>query len=167
MKLSQAVNKLSWRLAPDEKGVFKQFLPNQNDKEAFNTILTYINKTQEETVQENLLFAKLYAFVLCGMIRKYDDIDFSNKQLNKVLSEPMSYRIEMLLTALKYSELDKCFKSVNVHGKSEQDLKEIFSVHKKVQENFLTCWEWWDKDNVISHLNTNINLSIHEYKNAL
>lgn len=160
MKLSQAVERLGFTISKSNK-------PNATDVQAYNKILEHINKTQEETIQENLLFAKLYAFVLCGMIRKYDDIDFSNKQLNKVLSEPMSYRIEMLLTALKYSELEKCFKSVGVHGKSEQELREMFSVHKKVQENFLTCWEWWDKDNVISHLNTNINLSIHEYKNAL
>lgn len=158
MKLRDAVSRCKFTIANGNK-------PNQTDVEAYNMILEYLAKTQEKTVQENLLFAKLYALTLEKLTEACGDVNFANKQLNKILSEPMDLRIEMLLMKLKHAELSQSLSDPMLEGKTEEELKEIFKQYPKFTELFQTCWDHWDKDNVISHLNTQINLSLHEYKN--
>lgn len=160
MKLSQAVNRLKFTISKNNK-------PNAEDVVALNKILEHLQKTQEETTQENLLFAKLYAFVLENFVRNYKEVNFANKELNKILFQPMSFRVECLLRELKLSELQQCFSDPILENKNEEELREIFKRYPKFEENFLTCWDWWDNDNVISHLNTNINLSIQNFKNDI
>jgi len=158
MKLKEAFSRLGFTIS-------KQNKPNQSDADALNSILEYYKKSEEKTIQENLLFAKLYAFLLKEFTMHYNNVDEANKQINKILSEPMDFRIEMLLTQLKLSEVTQVFSDPILQNKSGDELKEVFKRHPKFEKEFLTCFDWWDKDNVISHLNTNINLSIQNFKN--
>lgn len=158
MKLKEAFSRLGFTIS-------KQNKPNQSDADALNSILEYFKKSEEKTIQENLLFAKLYAFLLKEFTMHYNNVDEANKQINKILSEPMDLRVEMLLTQLKLSEVTQVFADPILENKSGEELKEVFRRYPKFEKDFLTCFDWWDKDNVISHLNTNINLSIQNFKN--
>lgn len=158
MKLKEAFSRLGFTIS-------KQNKPNQKDVEAFNLIVDHCKASEEKTLHENLLFAKLYAFLLKEFTMHYNNVDEANKQINKILSESMDIRIEMLLTQLKLSEVTQVFADPILHNKNESELKEIFQRHKKFEKDFLTCFDWWDKENVVSHLNTNINLSIQNFKN--
>jgi len=158
MKLRDAVSRCKFTIANGNK-------PNQTDVEAYNLILEYLAKTQEKTVQENLLFAKLYTLTLEKLTEAYGDVNFANKQLNKILSEPIDIRIQMLLMKLKHAELSQSISDPLLEGKTEEELQEVFERHPKFIELFKTCWDHWDKDSVTGYLNTNINLSLHEYKN--
>jgi hypothetical protein len=158
MKLRDAVSRCKFTIANGNK-------PNQTDVEAYNMVLEFLHKTQEKTIQENLLFAKLYTFVLSGLTDQYGDVNFANKQLNKILSEPIDIRIQMLLMKLKHAELSQSISDPMLEGKTEEELKEVFQRYPKFAELFQTCWDHWDKDSVTGYLNMNINLSLHEYKN--
>ncbi len=158
MKLKEAFSRLGFTIS-------KQNKPNQSDADALNSLLEHFKKSEEKTIQENLLFAKLYTFLLKELVINYNDVDFANKQINKILSEPMDFHIEILLVHLKSSEVTKVFSDPILENKSGEELKEVFRRHPKFEKEFLTCFDWWDKDNVISHLNTNINLSIQNFKN--
>lgn len=158
MKLKEAFSRLGFTIS-------KQNKPNQNDAEAFNLIVDHCKASEEKTIHENLLFAKLYAFLLKEFTMYYNNVDEANKQINKILSEPMDLRIEMLLKQLKLSEVTQVFADPILQNKSADELKEIFKRHSKFEKDFLTCFDWWDKENVVSHLNTNINLSIQNFKN--
>lgn len=158
MKIKEAFSRLGFTLS-------KQNKPNQTDVDAFNKIIDVFKSTEEKTVTDNLLFAKLYAHVLQKLTEQYNDADFANKQLNKLLSEPMSFREEMLLRQLKFTELHKCFSDPILKDKNEEELRETFRTHKKFEKEFITCWEWWDINNVRSNLKTQINLSLQNFKN--
>lgn len=158
MKLKEAFSRLGFTIS-------KQNKPNQSDADALNALLEYFKKSEEKTIHENLLFAKLYAFLLKEFTMHYNNVDEANKQINKILSETMDFRIEILLTQLKLSEVTQVFADPILQNKSDEELKEVFKRHPKFEKEFLTCFDWWDKDNVISHLNTNINLSIQNFKN--
>ena len=157
MKLKEAFSRLRFTISSKNR-------PNDTDIEAFNKLTEYLQKVQTETVQENILFAKLFTFLLENLVIRYGNPDEAHKQLNKILSEPMAYRVEMLKMQLKHSELSQVFKDPILEGKNEAELREIFSRHSKFQEAFTTCWDFWDEDTVTAHLNQSINLSIHNYK---
>jgi len=42
--------------------------PNQKDVDAFNEIIRNLKLSEQETVQENLLFSKLYIFPLSELL---------------------------------------------------------------------------------------------------
>lgn len=158
MKLKEAFSRLGFTIS-------KQNKPNQTDAEAFNLIVDHCKASEEKTIQENLLFAKLYAFLLKEFTMTYNNVDEANKQINFILSEPMDFRVDMLLTQLRLSEVTQVFTDPLLENKSHEEMKEVFKRYPKFEKDFLTCFDWWDKDNVISHLNTNINLSIQKFKN--
>lgn len=158
MKLKEAFSRLGFTIS-------KQNKPNQSDADALNSLLEHFKKSEEKTIQENLLFAKLYTFLLKEFTMHYNNVDEANKQINKILSEPMGLRIEMLLNQLKLSEVTQVFADPILKDKSGDELKEVFRRYPKFEKEFLTCFDWWGKDNVVSYLNTNINLSIQNFKN--
>jgi hypothetical protein len=158
MKLKKAFNRLSFTIKNQNK-------PNQTDADALNVISKHFTEYQKKTVQENLLFAKLYCYSLNQLLIKYGDIEQANKELNSLLSEKFDYRIEFLWNSLKISEVTKVFSDPILKGKNEKELRECFSTHKKFEKDFLSIFEWWTKENVTKHLETNINLSITNFKN--
>lgn len=175
MKLKESLKRLRWRLSPDEKGVFKQMTPNATDVEAFNSILDFIEKTQQETVQENLLFAKLYCFLLENLTIRYTDIDFANKELNKILSESLAIRIEYLKLSLKDMEYRNYFNRKGILDPflKTKTLKELEEIHERYKDKlpeldvqeFLKCGNNWDFESVKYQLENQINQSIQNFKN--
>ncbi len=158
MKLRDAVSRCRFTIANGNK-------PNETDVEAYNMILDYLAKTQEKTVQDNLLFAKLYAFLLENLVQLKYDVNLANKQINKILSEPMSLRIQLLTMQLQQMEVTQVFADPILEGKSGEELKEIFKRYPKFEKDFLSCYDWWNEETVASELNTQINLSIQHKKN--
>lgn len=158
MKLKEAFSRLSFTIS-------KQNKPNQLDADAFNLIINHCKKSEEKTIQENLLFAKLYTFLLENLVIKFNDVDHANKQINKIISEPMGHRVFMLKQQLQTMEVTQVFADPMLKGKTGDELKEVFKRYPKFEQDFLSCYEWWNEENVTSHLNTNINLSIQNFKN--
>ena len=157
MKYKDAISRLRFTISKSNK-------PNQNDVEALNILLEHLNKTETKAIQENILFAKLYAFVLENFTHKYNSIDFSNKQLNKILSEPMELRTKMLLMVLRQKELTSIVCDSMLENLSPDELKEKLSQYPDISKKYISALDWWTEENVISHLNTNINLSIQNFK---
>jgi len=168
MKLSDAIKRLRFTIS-------KQNKPNQTDAEALNEVLNILNLEQQKTNQENLLFAKLYAFTLTELLHHYCDIDFANKQLNTILSEPIEIRIENLKLSLKFMELQNYFKQKKIldpflKKKTTDELEELHRRHKKQlpklnATEFSKCGNNWDYESVKYQLETQINLSIQNFKN--
>jgi len=168
MKLKQAFDRLKFTIS-------KQNKPNQTDIEAFNKLAEYFEKQNTDVIQENLLFAKLYAFVLSEFTNHYTDLDRANKEVNKILSEPIDLRIEYLLIKAKEMELRNYFKRKRILDPFLKDktVKELEEVHQRYLDTlpqlnsieFAKCGNNWDKQSIIYNLETNINLSIQNFKN--
>lgn len=158
MKIKDAFKRLHFTISKNNK-------PNETDAEAFNDICEVFKQQEEKTIQDNLLFAKLYTFLLENLVIRSNDVDNSNKQINKILSEPMAHRIFMLKQQLQTMEVTQVFADPMLKGKTGDELKEVFSRYTKFETEFLSSYEWWNEENTTAHLNTNINLSIQKYKN--
>lgn len=168
MKLKDAFKRLSFTLS-------KQNKPNQTDVDAFNEIAKQFKLSEEKTIQDNLLFAKLYAFTLSELTNYYCDIDFANKQINKLLSEPIYLRIEILKNSLKRLELQNYFNQKRIldpflKTKTADELEEIHNRYlDKLPElnaiDFAKCGNNWDFETVKYNLEHSINLSIQNLKN--
>jgi hypothetical protein len=169
MKTKEAINRLTYTIGKGNK-------PNETDKVALNSIITYVNKFEQETIQDNLLFAKLYTLVLKDFVNTYKDIDFANIQLNKELSTPLNAHIELLLMTLKTTELDAFFKQNGIVdpfiiGKPISEAVEKYEQNKQLfpkidTKKMLEVMDMWDFENVSAHLNRNINESLNTYKNV-
>ena len=158
MKLREAISRLRFTVSKGNKcGIA--------DTEAFNMICEHLQISEEKTIQDNLLFAKLYTHLLEKLSLHFNNVDEANKHINKLLSEPMTYRIEMLHMHLRMIEVTQVFADPFLKDQSQEELQHTIKNYPKFQKEFETCWDYWDKDNVISHLNANINLSIQNFKN--
>lgn len=168
MKLKEAINRLKYTIS-------KQNKCNQTDADAFNKVMEFLKMSEEETIQDNLLFAKLYSFVLSEFTRHYTDIDFANYQINKLLSETMNYRIIVLTESLKDMEYRNYFNRKKIldpflKTKTTNELEEI---HKRYENlvpqldplEFAKCGNNWDFESVKYQLENQINLSLQNYKN--
>ena len=168
MKLKQAFERLKFTISNQNK-------PNTTDIEAFNKLAEYFELNQKDVIQNNLLFAKLYAFVLSEFTNHYTELDRANKEINKILSEPIDLRIEYLLIKAKEMELRNYFKRKRIldpflNDKTVSELEEIHERHLKTLPDldpieFAKCGNNWNKESIIYNLETNINLSIQNLKN--
>lgn len=167
-KLKEAFKRLSFTISKGNK-------PNKADIEAYNEISKFFKMAEEKTIQDNLLFAKLYTLVLSDFLMYYTDIDFANKEINRVLAEPMELRINILQQRLKLMELQNYFNRKNIldpflKTKNASELEEIHNryIDKLPQldsNEFLKCCNNWDIESVKYQLENNINLSLQNFKN--
>jgi len=167
MKIKEAIKRLRFTIA-------KQNKPNQTDAEALNEVLKLLEFEQNKTFQDNLLFAKIYAFMLSELTNYYCDVDFANKEINSVLKAPIELIIENLVQSLKRMEMQNYFQHKKVldpflKTKTASELEEI---HERYADKlpqldpieFLKCGNNWDKQSVIYQLETAVNLSIQNFK---
>ena len=100
MKLKEAISRLGFTISKSNR-------PNEKDIEAYNCILEVLEQSQAKTIQENLLFAKLYAYNLQEFTRHYKCVQIATEKLNELLAENIDYRIEFLTAQIKQTELSK------------------------------------------------------------
>jgi len=161
MTIQQSVQRLSYTIQKGHK-------PNETDKLALNKVIHDLNANMQETVQEHILFAKLYAIFLHDLIIKYKDIEFANKQINKELKLPLDYHLENLRLKLNDCEIIHFFKSKGIcdpllDKNNFENYKVLFP--KINPAEFLEISETWDKDNLNAHFTNSVNQSILCFKN--
>ena len=164
MKLRQAIERLTWQFTPDENGKFRTFTANETDRQSMNKILEHFKQSQEKTIQENLLFAKLYAYILGKLTCHYTDADQATKHLNSILKQPLTTTTQMLELELRAMEMRQVFPEQLLHIPSKE-VRAKMEQYPDLTANVLHAIDMWDSDNVTSYLNTNINLSIQNFKN--
>lgn len=158
MKLREAINRLGFTIAKSNR-------PNEKDIEAYNCILEVLEQTQTKTIQDNLLFAKLYAYNLQEFTRHYKCVQIATEKLNELLAENIDYRIEFLTAQIKQTELSKVITDDFFAAVSPSKAREILSRHPTLEKEFIHVWDFWTTENVTSHLETNVNLTIQKFKN--
>jgi len=102
MTLKKAIDRLSWRF-----GKCKVINPVQEDLDAYNTMLDYIQDSNKEQLSKNLLFAKLYIAVYKRTIEHYNTniLDpIPQKELHKFLDKPIEWHYENFCEFLNQEE---------------------------------------------------------------
>lgn len=85
-KIDKPIQRLVWRFSQG-----KQFTPNQNDIEALNEVIRWVNHEREERLSNNHHFAKLFMFLYNEWTIKYEDSNFPQTAICKILEMPLSY----------------------------------------------------------------------------
>jgi len=169
MKTTDAIKRLSYTIGKGHK-------PNETDKLALNSIITFINKSDEEVIQEHGLFAKLYIYLLKEFLVHYNyDIDFASKQLHRELISPLHCHIEQLTMYLRAGEISRFFEEKGIvssyyRAKTFEEQEEFNKRNKELLDNldgreFLEASEFWDINNVKAQLQRQINEALINYKN--
>lgn len=166
LKLNEAIKRLQFTIS-------EKHTPNQKDADALFEIEEFIEMQHKKSIDENLLFAKLYAFVLSEMLTYYTDIDFANKEINRILSNPIC--IELLLLKLRNMELQNYFKRKGILDPflKTKTVDELEDIHARYEDKlpeldpieFANCSNNWNYDSVKYQLETQINLSLQHFKN--
>jgi hypothetical protein len=162
MTIQQSIQRLSYTIQKGHK-------PNDTDKAALNKMIRDLNANMKETVQEHLLFAKLYAIFMHDLVIKFQDVNFANKQINKELEYPLDYHLEVLRLQLNRVEVMQYFKSKGVVDPSlNQDNFDNYKVlfPELNPAEFLEVAETWDTDNLNAHFTNSVNQSILCFKNS-
>lgn len=167
MKTKDAINRLSYTIGHGNK-------PNETDKIAINSLISFINNSDAVVVQENALFAKLYTFVLTELTAHYKDVNFANKVLNNELKAPITHHIDKLKSKLKGIELDNFFKEKGIFDPFVIDQPFALEVWERNKSLFPAIdikemqevIEMWEDQDVQAHLNRNINESFNTFKNV-
>lgn len=87
-RVKKAASKLLWRFK-FTNGLGKSFKPNKDDVESLNTLLECINREKKVKIQKNVLFAKLFIYVLTIYLREYKTTIF-----NKMITKEVSYLLD-------------------------------------------------------------------------
>jgi hypothetical protein len=163
MKIQDAISRLSYTISKGHK-------PNETDKIALNKVIHDLNNNATATVNEHYLFAKLYAIVLTDFIKHYQDVDFANVQINKELSHPIGYYLELLRLQLNQMEMQNYFKSKGVVDPllNETNHKNYAHLFPSIDATILKeTMDTWDLDTVTAHFTNTVNQSILCFKKSL
>jgi len=145
--------RLLWRMSPESNGECKSFKPNESDFNALKSILGAINRSQEETISNNQLFAKLYIMQLVGDIRDKQTTVF-NEFLFERLSNQLSKPLDLFYKAF-YEDL--CSNQLNriTEGNIEDvDAQEFVLDYYRFKETFSLEFVTGKLD---EHINANLN----------
>lgn len=118
MKTSEAINRLRYTVANGNRC-------NANDIIAMNALLDYLNKIEQKTIQDNLLFAKLYTHTLKELVTHYLDVDFANKQLNKILSTHFDILKQELHSRIEMASIDNFFRNKGIQDINTPSAMEV------------------------------------------
>src|SRR5690606_4469127 len=61
---------------------------NQNDLEAVNELVTYINNSKKQDIRDNILFTKMYVFCFTIFLEKYNCPNLAQNELHRIISKP-------------------------------------------------------------------------------
>lgn len=159
MNLKKSIERLSFTIS-------KQNKPNQTDADALNVILQTLGKIEENAIDKNLPFSKLFIFLLTELTIHYDNSNLANKKINEVLNTSTENLIQHLVLALKKQELSKIFNDDFLKPMNDSDIKKTFLNYPNFKEKFLESYEFWNYENTLAALKKTITLSLNIFKNV-
>lgn len=108
MTLKDAIKRLGYTISNQNK-------PNQTDAEAINEIIRFTNNAFSNSVNDNLLFAKLLAI---DLKRRYlicnQDINETLKSLSRDLKNPLEFHIDTLSNKMISTQIINYVKTLKI-----------------------------------------------------
>lgn len=169
MNIEKSVRRIAWRLSNGWKA-------NQNDIDAVNEIIEFVNAKQKEQIKDNQLFAKMYIHIYGEYLKFYKATVFDEipqKELHKILDTPLSEIIENFKKDLNDSERYEIMKSLGMEDKhpatrtdqEKQKEKEITEqILEKHSHDEIFFNDIWDYKTVEKNLIIQINAVLNSFK---
>ena len=160
MDFKKAMQRIGWRLQQPN------FKPNNEDKQAYNSIIQIIENQQKEQFKNNELFAKLYIHVYGKFISHYKTTvldPIPRKELHKILEKPISHLVDKFTQEMNDSELYSLMENSGIkieHPAFKTESKKKEDVDKIDMEK-LSVWKYKD---VVDCLENEVNHAINLYR---
>ena len=119
------------------------FAPNQEDIDAMNEIIEYVDRKEKQQLVDNQLFGKLYIYLYMEFIKYYKTTVFDpipQVELNEILDKPIKAIVSDFKDALNESEL---YISMDVKKDATSKI--------------------WDYEEVAENLRVQVNAAINSY----
>ena len=152
--IKKAIDRIVWRTSNGWKA-------NENDVEAINFLIDYVNRTTKENVKNNSLIAKLYILAYSEQLKKYNATVFDKipeKELLRNLDRPIEFFIEDFKNDLNTSEL---YTKLNDLGISLKHPLVLSDDERKKESEILDkpidISDIWDYETIAEHLEMTIN----------
>lgn len=169
MNIEKSVKRIAWRFQNGWK-------PNQNDIDALNDIIDFVNQKQKDQINENQLFAKMYVHIYGEYLKFYKATVFDKApemELCKILDTPLSEIIESFRKDLNESEryqiqsslgfLDK-HPATRSEAEKEKEAKITSEIIEDGSVNDVFFNDVWDYKTVERNLIIQINAALNSYK---
>lgn len=171
--IEKAINRLQWRFKNDNVKVGEsKIIINELDLKAVDFLINWVNQQKQETLKENLLFAKMFTYSLYHETIYYKgNIKQSSRSLQEKLELPIQYHYNKIHEVLNMFELNHYMNSIGVSDKhpllrtNEEDKKNRDLFIKNNEEVTKKILGTWTLDSVYKSLNNTITECINRYKN--
>lgn len=165
MTIKSALSRIIWRVQGNGWNA------NQNDQEAINTIIDFVNNKSKKQINDNQLFAKLFVYVYSNFLEYYKTTVFDKtpeKELHKILEKPLTQIIEDLKEQLNTSEMYEIKKELGLSTKhpatqtandkaKDSNIMEFLN-NDQVVSLMSDVWTYEDvESNVVSQINNALN----------
>ena len=148
MSVEKSLQRLHWRFSPNEKGQVNQFKPNQNDADALNDVIGWIEREKNKTLLKQQLFAKLFIVILGEYNLHYKDINFAQKEIHQILKIPIESHVEVFRNKFNtvasenaHSHLGLSKKPFYLQTDEEKEIdKKILEDNQEVFLKFINKW---------------------------
>lgn len=153
--LKKAIDRIQWRFRI-ENNDYVNFKPNKLDLDAINTFIRWIASQKKESLNNNVLFAKLFIYTKTQFIRKNQTTvldGFATKELCRLLDIPLNFYYDAFYNDLHDNQLNRLLKA--------EDKKEelaIIEEYKQLKKTFT-------KDFVTNKLDHEITEALNRLNN--
>jgi hypothetical protein len=121
-----------------------------NDIEAIKTLNTALENASKSNVNDNILFAKLLAYVLDRNVHHNGDIKASIKTVADILKEPLDFHLQMFQKNLNQKGIDNYLQSLGFnlnhlnHSKERQESNDkiLKENQKEIIEKLKQNWTY-------------------------
>lgn len=168
MNIEKNIQRLSWRFSNG-----KAFKPNQNDIDSLNFIIDWVNRQRSETINNNILYAKLYMYVFADLVRKYESNfldDLMQKELHRIIDTDLNVFYERITSLINDHAQFEFLRSKGFSLKhpmqisKEQKDKERLIIKNLTEEDIQKIKDnHIEKEDVISNLNLMITESLNRF----
>jgi hypothetical protein len=151
--------------------LFKRFQspnikPCKFDFDSLTFLAEWVNREKQNNKQQNILFAKLYAYVFIQEINHYKDLEFAQKSMNNILDLSLEKHYSIFTQKLNDFEFNKYLVSIGINPESKHYLIDESEVEKlAAAEKFFENVNKWNITQVEKSLNSQITETINRYDN--
>ena len=171
--IEKALNRLKWRFKNENVKINEtKIVINELDQKAVDFLTDWVERQKIESLQQNLLFAKLFTYSLLNEIEFYKDVEFANKKINDVCKMDIQqlydeiYRKMNNLEYLKFCKengiITNHIEKMTLNKEQEEKQKELIKQNEKELSKILKGL--WSKEKIYKSLNNTISETINKFK---
>lgn len=173
--IEKAINRMIWRFKNENVKVGESKITiNELDIKAIEFLAKWISNQKTESLNENLLFAKMYCYALENELEFYKDVEFATKKLNEVCNTDIQVHYKKISNKLNMLEYIKYCKEngiiaehierMTLNKEQENKQKELIQNHQTNLKKLVAGI--WSENKVYKSLNNIISELINKSRNA-